>query len=317
MEEDEIIVNVKSKPNNNLENKRKKSKRLNQKKSVKENNDNKNTINKKSNNKGVSNKKNSNSSKKEARTMINTKDSNKGIIFKVIIILALIIGVIIFLCSSSLFNIKSINITGNEKLSENKIISLSGLEIDTNMFRFNKSQVIKKIKENAYIEEVKISRKLPNTIQINIEERETTYMLQFADSYVYINNQGYMLDISNEKLPVPIIVGFLTDLNNIKAGNRIDVEDLKKMEMIIKIYEEAKINQLNELITKIDVSDTKNFTLILEGEGKTVYLGDGSDLNTRMLCLKSILEANQGRSGEIFLNVDLNSKRVYFRRSTE
>ncbi len=126
-----------------------------------------------------------------------------------------------------------------------------------------------------------------------------------------------MLDISNEKLEVPILVGFTTDLSNIKAGNRIDVEDLKKMEMIIKIYEEAKLNELNQLITKIDVSDTKNFTLIMEGEGKTVYLGEGSDLNTRMLCLKSILEANQGRAGEIFLNVDLNQERVYFRRSTE
>ncbi len=312
MEEDEIIVNVKSKPNNTSKNKRKKNQSLDKKKSVK------NSKDKNQSNKKVSNKKKSNSSKKtEARTMINTKQSNKGTIAKVIIILALILGVIIFLCSSSLFSIKNINVVGNEKLSENKIISLSGIEIDNNIFRFNKSQVIKKIKENAYIEEAKISRKLPGTVQISIKEREATYMLQFADSYVYINNQGYMLDISNEKLEVPILVGFTTDLSNIKAGNRIDVEDLKKMEMIIKIYEEAKLNELNQLITKIDVSDTKNFTLIMEGEGKTVYLGEGSDLNTRMLCLKSILEANQGRAGEIFLNVDLNQERVYFRRSTE
>lgn len=313
MEEDEIIVNVKGKSNNTSNNKREKNEYLNRKKTIKKSNENK-----KRNNDKISNKKKSNSSKKiEARTMLNIKASNKGIIIKTIIILSLIIGAIIFLCSSSLFNIKNINIDGNEKLSDNKIISLSGLEIDSNMFRINKSQVIKKIKENAYIEEVKISRKLPNTIQINIKEREATYMLQFADSYVYINNQGYMLDISNERLEIPILVGFTTDLSNIKAGNRIEIEDLKKMEAIIKIYEEAKLNELNQLITKIDVSDTKNFTLIMEGEGKTVYLGDGSDLNTRMLCLKSILEANQGKSGEIFLNVDLNSEKVYFRRSTE
>ena len=29
-------------------------------------------------------------------------------------------------------------------------------------------------------------------IQIVINERVPKYMLQFADSYVYINNQGYM-----------------------------------------------------------------------------------------------------------------------------
>lgn len=155
MEEDEIIVNVKGKSNNTSNNKREKNEYLNRKKTIKKSNENK-----KRNNDKISNKKKSNSSKKiEARTMLNIKASNKGIIIKTIIILSLIIGAIIFLCSSSLFNIKNINIDGNEKLSDNKIISLSGLEIDSNMFRINKSQVIKKIKENAYIEEVKISRK--------------------------------------------------------------------------------------------------------------------------------------------------------------
>ncbi len=86
-------------------------------------------------------------------------------------------------------------------------------------------------------------------------------MLQFADSYVYINNQGYMLEISNEKLELPILVGFTTDLSNIKSGNRINVDDLKKMNTIIKIYDSAKLNELNELITKIDMSNPKNYSL--------------------------------------------------------
>ena len=141
-------------------------------------------------------------------------------------------------------------------------------------------------------------------------------MLQFADSYVYINNQGYMLEISNEKLPVPVLVGFTTDLSNIKTGNRVDVDDLKKLNTVIKIYDSAELNELSELITKIDISNSKDYSIELESKGKVVYLGecsDYSDLKTRMLYLKSILEKSEGKSGEIFLDVDLNSEKIRFK----
>lgn len=302
MEDDEIIIGINPKKNSNKTNKKKtKSKRKNKSKT---------NIQEPS--------KSSKLKKKRTNTTIAKKTPQR--IIKIITIFILIIILGIFLLSTSLFNIKTINVLGNNKISDNKIISLSSLELYTNIFRFKKSEIIENIKENAYIESVKITRKYPNTVNINVVEREVSYMLQFADSYVYINNQGYMLDISNEKLEVPILVGFTTDLSNIKAGNRINVDDLEKMNTVIKIYEVAKSNELNELITKIDISNSKNYTIELESEGKTVYLGecvDYSDLKNRMIYLKSILEASKGKNGEIFLNIDLNSEKIYFREKIE
>ena len=225
------------------------------------------------------------------------------------------VTVILVLCSP-LFDIKNIEVEGNLKLSKERIISVSTLQNHTNIFKFN-SRIIKgKIEEIAYIDNAEITRKFPSTVKIVIEERQPKYMLQFADSYVYINNQGYMLEISNEKLELPILIGFTTDLSNIKAGNRINVTDLKKMDMVIKIYEAIKSNGLGELVNKIDISNDKNYAIILENEGKIVYLGDCTELNTRILYLKSILETVPGKSGEIFLNVDLNSQEPYFRPSS-
>lgn len=225
------------------------------------------------------------------------------------------VTVILVLCSS-LFDIKNIEVEGNLKLSKERIISVSTLQNHTNIFKFNSRIVKGKIEEIAYIDNAEITRKFPSTVKIVIEERQPKYMLQFADSYVYINNQGYMLEISNEKLELPILIGFTTDLSNIKAGNRINVTDLKKMDMVIKIYEAIKSNGLGELVNKIDISNDKNYAIILENEGKIVYLGDCTELNTRILYLKSILETVPGKSGEIFLNVDLNSQEPYFRPSS-
>ena len=260
---------------------------------------------------------NKKTNKKNTKKVKNNK-KNK-LFFKRIKVIGITVGVItvsIILFSSSLFNIKKIDVEGNEGISDEKIISLSSIELYTNIFKINKNDIIKKIKENAYIEDVTISKKLPSKIILTIEERKPKYMLQFADSYVYVNNQGYMLEISNEKLDIPILIGFTTDLSNIKAGNRINIDDLKKMDMVIKIYETAKSNDLGNLVTKIDISNEKNYTLILESEGKKVYLRDCSDLNTRILYLKAILEKFAGRNGEIFLNIDLNSQDAYFRPSS-
>lgn len=269
---------------------------------------------KKINKKQVPNKSKKASKKANKKKNGNTKKLRKQakVLFGFIILL---VAIILVLCSP-LFNIKNIEVEGNSKLSNEKIISISTLQTHTNIFKFNTKLISEKIKENAYVNEAKITRKLPSTVKITIDERQPKYMLQFADSYVYINNQGYMLEISNEKLELPILIGFTTDLSNIKAGNRINVTDLKKMDMVIKIYEAIKSNGLGELVNKIDISNDKNYAIILENEGKTVYLGDCTELNTRILYLKSILETVQGKSGEIFLNVDLNSQEPYFRPSS-
>ena len=127
-------------------------------------------------------------------------------------------------------------------------------------------------------------------------------MLQFANAFVYINNQGYMLQITETPLELPIIIGFKTDSQNIKAGNRLAIEDLKCLENIIKIMDSAKSNSMENLITRIDITDANNFKLILESEGKIVQFGEITDVNVnvKLLKIKKIIEDRKGIAGEIY-----------------
>lgn len=138
-------------------------------------------------------------------------------------------------------------------------------------------------------------------------------MLEYANSFAYINNQGYILEISEEKLNVPIITGYTTNQEEIKTGSRINNEDLEKLSAVLKIIESANANGVDNLISKINIEDKQNYTLILDSEKKTVYLGDASNLSNRMLYLKAVLEQEKGVEGEIFINGDLNKQDVYFR----
>lgn len=259
------------------------------------------------------NLKNSQTHKKNTQKPTKKNRIIKGIVKWTILLTALVASFIYFMMSP-LFNLASIEVINNQKISSDTIISLSELKIGENIYKTSSNKIEKNIKQNAYIESVKINRKLPNKIEITVKERKTTYMLEYANSYVYINNQGYILEISETKLEVPIIMGYITPQEEIKEGARLNSDDLERLETVLKIMESANSNEVGNLVTRINIQNKQNYVIILEGEKKTVYLGNASNLSNRMLYLKAILKEEKGIEGEIFINGDLNKSDVYFRR---
>lgn len=270
--------------------------------------------NKKKNSKRPINKKqiNSNITPEQQEKIIKKRNRNKRII-KISLLFILFIIVILCAMFSPLFNIKTIEVNGNKIVTKNEIISLSKIQIEENSFKLSKGKIKKQVKENAYIQDVKITRKLPSTILIEVEEREPAYLLEYASSYVVIDKQGYMLEIKTEKIELPIIQGEVTETSNFVVGNRLCTEDLERLGVISKIAELAKVNDIYTIITGIDISNKENIKLIFETEEKVAYLGDSTNMNTKILMIKSILEKEEGKPGEIFLNFDLNKKNPIFR----
>lgn len=272
-------------------------------------------------NRPVRNNKNSNkkNKKKKIKKVSNIKKAKnkqnklRKLVIKIFIILLLIIILAIILASSEIFNVKEISVTGIDKLTQNEIISFSNIKIEDNIFKINFGKTKNLIEENSYVEEVFIKRKFPNKIEIEIKERNVKYMLQLAESYIYIDGQGYILEISKDKKEVPILLGIFTDLSNIESGDRLAKEDLIKLNTVNKIVGTCKNYEIFSLLTKIDITEDLNFILYFESEGKNAYIGDASDLNTRILWIKTILEDNKGATGKIFVNMDLNTKKPYFR----
>ena len=236
------------------------------------------------------------------------------IILKSIILLGAISGAIIFATCSPIFNISDINVVDNNRISEDTVISLSGLSKNENIFRFIKSKVKNNIKQNAYIDEVEIKRIIPNKVQIRVTEREPQYCMPILGEFAYIDEQGYILEIAQNDLQLPIIYGMQMAEENIKAGNRINDEDLVSLETVLKIFNILKDNQLYDKVTSIDISNKSDYIVYMQNEKKTIHLGDASNLSNKMLYVIAILEQEKDVEGEIFANGELNSNfKVYFR----
>ena len=261
-------------------------------------------------------RKRANQTKKARMTEEQIKRNRKvKTLIKLILLLAVIVGLIIYLMLSPIFNIKNINVEGNASISSEQIISLSKVQKETNLFKVSNKDTISAIKENPYVKTVEIRRTLPDTITFVITERIATYMLEYGSSYAYIDNQGYILEISaNIKDGLAKIVGYETSQDEIIPGNRLCENDLEKLNIVLRITASAKTSEIDNLITSINIENSSNYTLFMETEQKTVYLGDCTNLDTRMLYVKAILEKEKNYAGEIFVNMNLNEKNPFFRQ---
>lgn len=233
---------------------------------------------------------------------------------KLILLIGVLSGIIAFATCSPIFNIQNIEVVNNSQLSPETIVSLSELSVGQNIFKFWKNDVENKIKSNAYIKNVELKREFPNKIQINVEEREAKFSVPVLGEYAYISTQGYILEITQNELNLPIINGISTKEEEIKVGNRLENKDLTELEIILKIMNAMKENQLDKEVTTIDISNKNDYIIYMQNEKKKVHLGDGSNLSNKMLYVIAIINEEKGKEGEIFANGDLNQKfKVYFR----
>ena len=124
------------------------------------------------------------------------------------IILAIITGIIIYLLNSKTFKLTNIEITGNTQLNNKEIIQQSNLKLGKSIFlNFN---IITKVrlKQNCHIQDVDITKKMPNTIKIKIIEREPSFQIKTENGYyIVIDEQGYVIECLQEPKNLIIITG--------------------------------------------------------------------------------------------------------------
>lgn len=258
--------------------------------------------------------------KKKNKKGKNKKKRNR--LVKLFPILFLIILAIVLIGVSGVAKVKKIEIKSNGKnVSIAEIKSLSGLSENMNMFEFRLSTIEESIKNNSYIESVQVKRHFNGTVSIEVTERKPIYRINYAGGYILIDSGGYVLEIISDEIDLPVLLGTSTDFSSLTVGssenkvNRLNGEDLEKIKKANSIIEISKNNNIGNLISRIDISDDKNYVVYLDSELKIVYLGDCSELNTRILCMKEIVNEESGIKGEIFIDGDLNINPPRFRES--
>lgn len=226
----------------------------------------------------------------------------------------IIAGISIFLLKAPLFNVKNIEITIENRnfLTEQEIRDLSLIMEDENLISISKRDTIDSIKNNSYVENVKIKKSLPNTIKIIVEERSIKFQLEHEGNYINIDNQGYVLEETTERNDVILISGYST--TDFSTGTRLNDKDLEKLSDVIQIMQEAKNQEIANEVTKIDIKSSNNYIIYMDNCGKVIHLGGTNLINDKFSYVKKIMEIEKDYDGEIIVNVDYNKGEYpYFR----
>ena len=121
------------------------------------------------------------------------KKTRKKIIL-ISIILIVILGLI--LIKTPYFNIKKVNVNNNNVITKESLIGENDI-LNQNIFLINTSALKKKILSNPYVKSVKISRKLPDQLSINIVERNATFIVNDGADFHVLNENLVIMEKKN------------------------------------------------------------------------------------------------------------------------
>lgn len=198
----------------------------------------------------------------------------------------LLSGILLFGISwLPIFQIQTITVTGNDALSTEKVISLSGLSHGDNLFWCDATTAKKQLRHNPFVEKISIRRALPDEIILQITERKSVGYIMTTDGYVQVDREGRLLAIQqslgNYRLPVISGVG----LNELpELGGIIQNKKLKQALDILQSCDVALLDNIAELNV-----GQEYYVLLYTNQQLEVRLGGLENLEQRLKDLNKIL----------------------------
>lgn len=206
----------------------------------------------------------------------------------VIIAISLMILSIGFYFLSPRFHLKDIILLGETQMTRDSLFEISGIHKNKNIYLMDTELARNRVLENPYIKDITIKRRFPATLIFSVNERKETGVVPFSGGFAIIDEEGYVLRMEQNlsNIQIPIISGIKT--LEVKIGQRVPVEDEEQFTTVLSFISVSQNARLLESIYEINLSDLENITMTTNN-GITVLLGDGNDINYKMLQLNQIL----------------------------
>ncbi len=206
-----------------------------------------------------------------------------GTLSFLIITAALAFGVSVF------FRVSTITVVGADKYSQEEIIEASGIEVGDNLVLMNRAAVENRISQKLiYIGNVKVSRKLPTTVEIDVSESGTIASVETETGLWLIDRQCRLLEecsLAQAEEYIKVI-GF--SALSPTTGNTVSVgdEDKPKITYLQDILAAMSAQEMLADVGKVDVSNIANAEFEYLGRFK-VKLGRQDNTEYKLGLLKS------------------------------
>jgi len=175
------------------------------------------------------------------------------------ILIFLLLLLIVFFLVSFFMNvkIKNIYVYGNEIITDQEVIELAKLQDYPSFFKTTSYSIEKLIKENPYIEKVKVKKSLISTVKIYVTEYKLLFINE-SNNRVVVDTDLELDEIDNIN-GIPSLVNYVPDT--------VYKSFVEKM----KLVDYNTLNKISEIEYSPNDYDKQRFMLYMN-DGNKVYL---------------------------------------------
>jgi len=230
------------------------------------------------------------------------------------VILAILIGCVCFLTwaiNSDLFTLKTIIIPNGVNVSSGDIMNIVSGDIGINLFLIKTGNIEKRIKENPYINKVKVKKVFPDSLKVEYEEILPYMILGSGDSKIYVDKKGTVISQSNEiDYNVGVVIKFDVN-NNYKDGEQLSGVDNIKYKNAVYLMQAAKNIGFEYNIYMIEYEDAESMKLYIENADIDVLYGafNKEQVDEKLLRLNSIIKETIDKNLKGI--IDVSAKNYY------
>ena len=222
-------------------------------------------------------------------------------LFHYILLAAFCLAILFVMCYTVFFKLDQIQVNGCSVYSQAQIIDEIGAQKGESLFKVNISNAEKLlVGKLPYVRSVKISRKFPTTLKVDVQEEEVLGAVYTNEGFAILSTTGKVLETKVLALRegIPRIVGLVgltyETGGYLRKSDTKDGELLDQIKVLQEVQKQLAANQLTD-ITYYDVGDILNIEVMLEDK-LLLKLGSPSEMDYKLEFISKVLAGK--KSGE-------------------
>lgn len=152
---------------------------------------------------------------------------------------------------SGFFTVDSIEVRGNNRYTAEEIINIAHAVPGHNLlYNPGKQEIISFLEQNPYIKSAEVTRKLPSTLVITVNERVQACAFKYDDDFLIMDDEGILLKKTRTEPKITMVKGMI--VSKIKLGETVGTENQKLFSNTLKLI--RAMNAADMYFVSVDMS---------------------------------------------------------------
>jgi cell division protein FtsQ len=216
--------------------------------------------------------------------------------------------------TSPRFAIAEVNLLGGKRVAPEAVRAAAGIEVGGNIFALDTALAERKLLENPWISEARVTRDLPRSLRVEIKEREPAALTVFAERLYLVTAEGEPFKelAPGDPADFPLITG--ASIDGLSRDRARELDRVKVGLSVLEQYGRLGLSK-TQAAQEVHLADSGDVVLTVGKEGITFELGRDGYRRKLLMGEQVVAEMRRkGRSpGIVFLDNQAHPERVVVR----